>query len=89
MSAPHLTNPRIPPPEGDEDHDQMAVMLAGQPYIGVDPYVMRVRDAAAIRVQDINTIRDMGKRMEAMREFLNMGNDVWISLGFFCEYVSQ
>jgi maltose O-acetyltransferase len=82
-------HPRLPQPKTDETPEQMKFMLTGQPYHASDPYISRVRDAAGVKLQEINKINDMGERMGAMREFLDMGKDVYIVQGFFCEYVSQ
>jgi maltose O-acetyltransferase len=88
MSAPHLTNPRICPPEGDEDPTELINMISARPYKAFDAYVGRLRDTQAARVLEIDDIRDMEKRMEHMRGFINMGKEVYIVNRFFCEYVS-
>jgi maltose O-acetyltransferase len=88
MAAPHESNPRIPPPTGDENPEELINMLSARPYKAFDSYVSRLRDTQAAKVGEIDAIRDMGARMEQMREFLNMGQEVWIVNRFFCEYVS-
>jgi hypothetical protein len=89
MSLPHEKEPWISPPRDGEDPKELALMLSGQPYLSPDPYIGRIRDAHGVRMQQINRIDDTGERMNAMREFIHMGTNVWIVQGFFCEYVSE
>ncbi|WWC61587.1 uncharacterized protein I303_104171 [Kwoniella dejecticola CBS 10117] len=86
MPAPHETNPRISPPGEGEDATELGIMIAGKPYLAMDPYVDRIRAGQAKKVWEINQIVDIPARMDAMRGFLNMGRDVCIMQGFFCEY---
>jgi maltose O-acetyltransferase len=88
MSAPHLSNPKIPAPQGDEEPTELINMLTAKPYKAGDPYVARIRDGHALKVRQIDAVDDMTERMEQMRGFLNMGQDVYIANRFFCEYVS-
>lgn len=64
-------------------------MLKGKPYISYALYISRIRDGQARKVWEINHIVEMDLRMEAMREFIYMGKEVWTVQGFFCEYVSS
>ncbi|WWC89613.1 uncharacterized protein L201_004538 [Kwoniella dendrophila CBS 6074] len=86
MPLPHETNSRILPPEEDEDPTQLALMIEGKPYLSYDGYIDKIRDKSAKKVWEINQIMDMVPRMDAMREFIYMGKEVWIVQGFFCEY---
>ncbi|ODO06056.1 maltose O-acetyltransferase [Cryptococcus wingfieldii CBS 7118] len=86
LPAPHLSNPRIPPPEGDEDHTQLALMIAGEPYQANDKYLDRLRNRGAIKLDEIVKVADMDERMTLWREFGNVGEDVLVVQRFFCEY---
>jgi hypothetical protein len=88
MSLPHEADPRIPAPNADEDPAELKLMISGQPYKSGDPYVGRIRDAHGIKVQQINRIDAMETRMDALRELIHMGKEVWIVQGLFFEYVS-
>lgn len=88
MILPHQSNSRISPPSEDENPEELSQMLAGRPYHSWDSYIGRIRDAQAREVWEINQIIDMEPRMKAMRDFIYMGDQVWIAQGFFCEYVS-
>ncbi|AAW43048.1 hypothetical protein CNBD6150 [Cryptococcus deneoformans B-3501A] len=86
MILPHQSNSRISPPSEDENPEELSQMLAGRPYHSWDSYIGRIRDAQAREVWEINQIIDMEPRMKAMRDFIYMGDQVWIAQGFFCEY---
>ncbi|ODN81085.1 hypothetical protein L202_03180 [Cryptococcus amylolentus CBS 6039] len=86
LPAPHLSNPLIPPPEGDEDPTQLALMIAGEPYQANDKYLDRLRNRGAIKLDEIVKVADMDERMALWREFGNVGEDVLVVQRFFCEY---
>jgi hypothetical protein len=88
MMAPHEMDPRIPAPGVNEDPVELKLMISGQPYKSGDPYVGRIRDAHGVKVQQINRIDEMEIRMNALRELVHMGKEVWIVQGLFFEYVS-
>lgn len=89
MSAPHLTNPLIPPPEADEETTQLELMIAGKPYLSFKPYLERLRNRGAAKLQEIESEADQDKRMELWRKFAVIGENVFIVQRFFCEYVSR
>nr|ODN93072.1 maltose O-acetyltransferase [Cryptococcus depauperatus CBS 7841] len=87
-AAPHLTNKLIPPPEGDEDPSQLALMIDAKRYFANDKYLDRLRNTGAIKLDEITRVADYKKRMALWREFADVGEDVFITQRFFCEYVS-
>ncbi|WVQ73607.1 hypothetical protein IAR50_003187 [Cryptococcus sp. DSM 104548] len=86
LLIPHLINPLIPPPEGDEDPTQLALMISGEPYQADDKYLNRLRNRGAIKLDAIVRVPDMDERMKLWKEFGNVGEDVMIVQRFFCEY---
>ncbi|WVN85412.1 uncharacterized protein L203_100558 [Cryptococcus depauperatus CBS 7841] len=85
-AAPHLTNKLIPPPEGDEDPSQLALMIDAKRYFANDKYLDRLRNTGAIKLDEITRVADYKKRMALWREFADVGEDVFITQRFFCEY---
>jgi hypothetical protein len=61
-----------PPPQGDETPHRLEVMQRGEPYIAVDPYIMRLRDVAQDKVYEFNSIRDTDKRMDVLDGVVGM-----------------
>ena len=88
MSAPHLSNPLIPYPEGDEDPTQLSLMIQGKPYLALDSYLDRLRNTGAIKLDKIVSEPDGEKRMDLWRKHAVIGPNCMIVQRFFCEYVS-
>ncbi|ODN77422.1 hypothetical protein L202_04602 [Cryptococcus amylolentus CBS 6039] len=87
LPAPHLSNLLIPPPEGNEDPTQLALMIAGEPYQQAnDKYIDRLRSRGAIKLDQIVKVTDMDERMTLWREYGNVGEDVLVVQRFFCIY---
>lgn len=62
-----------PPPtiEGETD-EQLKLMRAGEPYLAMDPYLMRLRQWGQDQVFKLNAVVNMEERMDLMREFVGM-----------------
>lgn len=86
MSAPHLSNPLIPAPEGDEDPTQLSLMIQGKPYLALDSYLDRLRNTGAIKLDKIVSEPDGEKRMDLWRKHAVIGPNCMIVQRFFCEY---
>lgn len=86
---------RWPAPLEGENHEQLKIMLAGEPYIAVDPYLMRIRDEMANKMYDYNAERDSEKRgkmlesMATLRPKEGVPQNVFILPPFTFEYVSK
>ena len=89
MTAPHETDHRIPPPEDDETPDQLALMIAAKPYLATDKYLDRLRNLGAIKLNECVMEPDAEKRMALWAKFADIGEGVFITQRFFCEYVSH
>ena len=86
---------RWPTPLEGESHEQLKIMLAGQPYIAVDPYLMRIREDMANKMHEYNAERSGAKRTELLESMATLRKptdgspqDVFICPPFTFEYVS-
>lgn len=75
-----------PPPQGDETTTQLDVMLRGEPYLAVDPYLNRLRNLAQVHVAKFNAESDGDKRMALLDGVAGMppreGRKVYICTPF-------
>ncbi|WWC70473.1 uncharacterized protein I206_104424 [Kwoniella pini CBS 10737] len=86
MSAPLELSLKIPQPEEGENSKELNLMINCKPYLAMDPYVDRIRINQSKKVWEINQILNLKERMKEMKNFINMGKDICIIQGFFCEY---
>lgn len=69
-----------PPTQGDETTTQLDLMRAGEPYLALDPYLMRLRDWAQDKVYAFNAIRDTEKRMDVLNGVAGMPKERKVSI---------
>lgn len=86
---------RWPAPIEGESHEQLKIMLAGEPYIAVDPYLCRIREDMANKMYEYNLERSGEKRgklleeMATLRKTEGVPQNTHIMTPFTFEYVSR
>lgn len=83
----------LPRCEGSESTAQLELMCAGKDYDCNDPYLLRLKERGEIILYDTRQCKTMSDRGEIFKKVCNFedpetGGRVYISHGFFCEYVS-
>jgi len=61
-----------PAPLEGEDQEQLKIMLAGKPYLAVDKYLGRMREAQAVKMFEYNAERSGEKRQELLAAMATM-----------------
>jgi hypothetical protein len=86
---------RWPAPKEGETQEQLKVMLAGKPYLAVDPYLMRLREEMSYKMFEYNAERSGEKRQELLANLATLRKpegkpqNTHIMPPFTFEYVSQ
>jgi len=83
-----------PAPIEGENQEQLKIMLAGKPYLAVDKYLCRIREAQAVKMFEYNAERSGEKRQELLASMATMrkpegkSQNTHIIPPFTFEYVS-
>ena len=83
----------LPPCQEGESTAQLEIMTQGLDYDCNDPYLVRLKERGEIILYDTRMCKTVTERMKILRTACNFedregGGNVFISHGFFCEYVS-